>query len=350
MTDRVAAGQACQRNPYRMTANHRRDGRHNAHGGHTCNRTRTLCDTEDQTDTVSQEHGRDHRGGIRTQQANDRITDAGRGDDRCERAACTGNQQNDACALERFTGRLLQIAAADVRQADQVCAQRAEQHCDQLIAQEGADDRRFFKHCAAQRTEQDADNRDDDGQQRHEHARLGLVRVFCLTVCDQLGCNRRALVDVRGIVPDTAVVNLNVDEVGHHNRDEANHNTNDQHDTQVKAENVGRCQRVGRGRYDTVRGRRTDGQTAGDVAHLHVDLGGNGNADRDEDNEGNVKEYRNGQDEACNAQAPDGTLLREGRNQLVGNHRRRTAVAHQLSEYRTKADGQTDTGHHIAEA
>ena len=52
MTDGVTARQASQCNPDRMAADCRSDSSHNAHRGHTCYRTGTLCYAEDYADEV----------------------------------------------------------------------------------------------------------------------------------------------------------------------------------------------------------------------------------------------------------------------------------------------------------
>ena len=158
------------------------------------------------------------------------------------------------------------------------------------------------------------------------------------------------MVHVLFLVPDAAVVDLDIDEVGHQNSDKANDQADDHHDTQVKAEDIGGSQGVGRGRHHAVSGGGTDGQAAGNIAHLHVDLGSNGDADGDQNDEGNVKEHGDGQHEAGQAQAPDGALLGESGNQLVSDDVGSAAVAHQLAQDGAEADRQADAGHHAAEA
>ena len=158
------------------------------------------------------------------------------------------------------------------------------------------------------------------------------------------------MVHVLFLIPNAAVVDLNIDEVGHQNGDKTDNQTDDHHDAQIKTKDIGGSQRVGRGRHHAVSGGGADGQAAGDIAHLHVDLGGNGDADGDQDNEGDVKEHRDGQHEAGQAQAPDGALFRESGNQLVGDDVGSAAVTHQLAQDGAEADRQADAGHHAAEA
>lgn len=132
--------------------------------------------------------------------------------------------------------------------------------------------------------------------------------------------------------------------------DEAHHQADDQHDAQIKAEDIGGSQGVGSGGHHAVSGGGTDGQAAGDIAHLHVDLGGDGDADGDQDDEGDVKEHGDRQDKAGQAQTPDGLLLREGRDQFIGNDRGGAAVAHQLAQDGAEAHRKADAGHHAAKA
>ena len=132
-------------------------------------------------------------------------------------------------------------------------------------------------------------------------------------------------------VPDTALVNLNEDEVGHQNGDEADYQTYQQHGTQAEAEDVSRCQRVRRGRYYTVCSGCADGKATGYVTHLHIDLRGDGDTDRNQNNKRYVKEYRNGEHEACKAKTPDGTLFRESGYQFVSDDVGCAAVIHQLT-------------------
>ena len=158
------------------------------------------------------------------------------------------------------------------------------------------------------------------------------------------------MVHVLFLIPNAAVVDLNIDEVGHQNGDKTDNQTDDHHDAQIKTKDIGGSQRVGRGRHHAVSGGGADGQAAGDIAHLHIDLGGNGDADGDQDNEGDIKEHRDGQHEASQTQAPDGALLGERGNQLVGDDVGSAAVTHQLAQDGAEADRQADAGHHAAEA
>ena len=158
------------------------------------------------------------------------------------------------------------------------------------------------------------------------------------------------MVHILFLVPDAAVVDLDVHEVRDDHSDEANDQAHDHHDAQVKTEDISGSQGVGSGRHHAVGGSSADGQAAGDIAHLHVDLSGNGNADGDQDDEGNVKEHGDGQHEAGQAQAPNGTLCRESGNQLVSDDVGSAAVTHQLAQNGAEADRQADAGHHAAEA
>lgn len=128
------------------------DDTHRGHAGHGAG---ALRHTEDHANEVGQEHGGDDRDGIGAQQAHDGVADAGSGDDRGERAACASDQQHHAGTLQGFTSRLLQILAADVRQAHQVSAQSTQGHGNQFVAQEAADQRLLVKHSGAQSAEQD---------------------------------------------------------------------------------------------------------------------------------------------------------------------------------------------------
>ena len=145
-------------------------------------------------------------------------------------------------------------------------------------------------------------------------------------------------------------MDLDEHEVAEEHGDEANDQTNAHHDTQVEAEDISGSQGVGGGRNHAVGGGGADGQAAGDIAHLLVDLGGDGDADGDQNDEGNVKKHRDGQHEAGQGDGPHGTLLGEGGDDLVGDDAGGAAVIEQLAEDHAEADGQSDAGHHVAEA
>ena len=93
-----------------------------------------------------------------------------------------------------------------------------------------------------------------------------------------------------------------------------------------------------------------DGQAAGYVAHLHIDLGGDGNADRDQDDEGYVKEYRDGYNVTgqvyCKARSLLSGCFEHQRSDLAGT----SGQMQKISKGNAQDDQDTDTLHGASES